>query len=337
MTIKDVATKSGVSVSTVSRVLNNHPDVSDDVRRRVMDAVRELHYVPNASAVDLVRSGGDSIGVVVRGAENPFFTPVIRAIEQAVEKAGYIMSVRQIKAGGDEIGAAARLSRSKKLKGMILLGGRFDYSEEDAAQIGIPFVCCTFSNDFGSICASDFSSVSIDDRAEAYRAVKYLTECGHRKIAVLINSTRDGSISELRYNGYLDALKEAGIEPDEGLVIECQNFDMGRAYENTRLFAASGKEFTALFAVADSMAIAAMKALHDEGVRIPEDCSVIAIDGIRMSLYTIPTLTTLVQPKDELGTQSVAILMDILKGAGQHRHLRLSTSLREGGSVRNIK
>ncbi|MBQ2096314.1 MAG: LacI family DNA-binding transcriptional regulator, partial [Firmicutes bacterium] len=172
MTIRDVAAYSGVSVSTVSRVLNDHPDVSKDVRERVLNAVKELHYVPNTSARDLVKTAGDSIGVVVRGAENPFFAPVISAIEQAVEDAGYTLSIRQIKAGEDELAAAARLSRAKKLKGLILLGGRFDYTKEDVAPIDIPFVCCTFTNDFGTVDSDAYSSVSIDDREEARRAVR---------------------------------------------------------------------------------------------------------------------------------------------------------------------
>ena len=336
MTIRDVAELSGVSVSTVSRVLNEHPDVSDDVRARVLSAVKELHYVPNASARDLVKSGGDSIGVVVRGADNPFFTPIITAIEKSVEKAGYTLAIRQIRAGEDELAAAARLARSKKLKGIILLGGRFDYTAEEVAPIDIPFVCCTFANSFGTVDKAEFSSVSIDDRAEAYKAVKYLTDKGHRKIAVLMDSANDGSISELRYRGYLDALKDAGIEPDDGLVIESIDFSMEAACEKVKAFASSGKEFTAIFAIADSMAIAAIKALHDDGIDVPEDCSVIAIDGIDMSLYTIPTLTTLVQPKEEIGQRAVKILMDKLEGSGEHSHIRLGTILRQGGSVRGL-
>lgn len=333
MTIKDVADYCGVSVSTVSRVLNNHPDVREEVRVQVMEAVKTLHYVPNAAARDLVKTTNDSIGLVVRGAENPFYTPIIRAIEKAVEAAGYELVFHQITTEDDELDVAAQLTRSKRLNGLILLGGRFNYTKEEVKLIDIPFVCCTFANNFGTIDATDFSSVSIVDRAEAYRAVRHLIKQGHRKIAVLTSSTNDRSISELRYNGYLDALKDAGIEPDEGLVMQCGRFDMGSAYEITRQLSRERQDFTALFAISDTMAIAAMKALHDEGRRVPEDCSVIAIDGIDMSLYTIPTLTTLTQPKEELGTRSVSILTDILSGKGGHMHERLGTVLREGGTV----
>ena len=234
MTIKDVAEHSGVSVSTVSRVLNDHPDVSDVVRSRVMEAVRELHYVPNNSARDLVRPQSDAIGLVVRGVGNPFFTAVIRAIEQAVGQAGYTMVLHQIPSGEDELLAAASLARSKKLRGLILLGGCFDYTPEQTAALEIPFVCCSFTNSFGSLEKDAYSSVSIDDQAEARRAVEVLIQKGHRKIAVLLDSVRDHSISELRYRGYRQALADHGIPLDPELVAETGDFDMAAAYEGTR-------------------------------------------------------------------------------------------------------
>jgi len=333
MTIKDVAAKSGVSISTVSRVLNDHPDVSEDVRRRVMETVRELHYVPNSAARDLVRTQTNAIGVVVRGAENPFFTRVIRAIEQSCSAEGYIMALHQIPAGGDELQAAAELVRSKRLKGLILLGGRFDYSESEIGDLGVPFVCCTYTNSFGTLGRESYSSVSIDDEAEAYKAVSLLTGRGHRKIAILLDSADGRSISELRYRGYVRALKDAGIEPDPGLVIETGDFTMEAAYGMAGSRLESRPDITAIFAIADSFAIAAIKAAADRGLKVPEDCSVMAIDGIEMSLYTVPTLTTLVQPQALMGSQAVEILTDIISGRGGHRHLRLETDLREGQSV----
>ena len=333
MTIKDVAEHSGVSVSTVSRVLNNHPDVSEAVRSRVLETVRELHYVPNSSARDLVRPQSDAIGLVVRGVGNPFFSSVIRAVEQAVNQAGYTMVLHQIPSGEDEIRAAAELARSKRLLGLILLGGCFDYTPEQTAALEIPFVCCSFTNSFGSLKKDAYSSVSIDDPAEARRAVEVLIRQGHRKIAVLLDSVQDHSISERRYRGYCQALSENGIPLEPDLVAETGAFDMSAAYEGTRRLLARKKEFTALFVIADSMAIAAMKALHDSGRRIPEDCSIIAIDGIDMSSYTVPTLTTLIQPQEAMGEEAVRILVDMVEERAANRHIRMDTTLRIGGSV----
>ena len=333
MTIKDIAERSGVSVSTVSRVLNNHPDVSAAVRERVLKVVQEFHYVPNNSARDLVRPKSDVIGLVVRGVGNPFFTAVIQAIEEACESAGYTMVLHQIRSGEDELRAGAELARSKRLRGLVLLGGQFDYTPEAVAALEIPFVCCTFTNSFGTLPQGTYSSVSIDDRKAAYKIVKMLTQRGHRKIAVLLNSTEDHSISQLRYKGYCQALEECGIQLDRELVEETITFEMSDSYAGMKNLLARRDDFTAVFAISDAMAVAAMKALHDQGKRVPEDCSVVAIDGIDMSAYTVPTLTTLVQPQKEMGQEAVRILVDMIEGRAGNRHVLLETTTREGGSV----
>ena len=332
MTIKDVAAYSGVSVSTVSRVLNDHPDVSDSVRERVWAAVHALHYVPNNAARDLVRSPGDSIGLVVRGAENPFFTPIIRTIDETSKAVGYSVVLHQIRAGEDELAAAAELARSKRLLGLILLGGSSDYTAERTARLGVPFVCCSFTNSFGTLSPTEYSSVSIDDERAAAQAVGLLCERGHRDIAVVLSAPDDRSIGELRYRGYRRALRENGLPFDDALVLACGSYDMHDAYCRVRAAIDEGRRFTALFCISDAMAMAAIKALTDLGVRVPEDCSVIAIDGIESTRYTVPTLTTLVQPKEAMGRRAVGLLDELLHGGGCRREL-LETTLREGGSV----
>lgn len=333
MTIKDVAERAGVSISTVSRVLNNHPDVRESVRERVLRVVQELHYVRNDSARDLGKSQTDTIGVVLRGEENPFLFSVLRSVEKAVASAGYTMAMQQIGTCDDEIAAGAALVRSKRLKGLVLLGGEFDYTAERIADLEVPFVCCTFTGTFGSLDKKAYSSVSIDDYAEAYQAVKTLIDCGHRRIAVLLESTQDRSISELRYRGYCDALKDAGVSLDSDLVAQVGSFEMLDVYKATKRLISSDRDFTALFTISDLMAMAAIKALHSAGRRVPEDCSVISIDGIEMTRYTVPTLTTLVQPSATMGAEAVRILVDVLEERAPHSHLRVTTTLREGETV----
>ena len=333
MTIKDVAERCGVSVSTVSRVLNSHPDVSDSIREKVMTVVQEMHYVPNNSARDLVKPKSDCIGLVVRGVGNPFFTGVIKAMERTITEAGYTMVLHQIQSGEDELRAGAELARSKRLLGLILLGGCFDYTSEQTAALDIPFVCCTYTNSFGTLKREQFSSVSIDDQKEAYRAVRYLTDRGHQKIAVILDSVCDHSISQLRYMGYRQALEEKGITPDPELLEETITYEMEDGYQGMKRLLSRRDDFTAVFVISDAMAVAAMKALYDCGKRVPEDCSVVAIDGIDMSAYVIPTLTTLVQPQEEMGESAVRILVDMVEGRAGNRHILLETTPRIGGSV----
>lgn len=333
MTIKDIARCCGVSVSTVSRVLNNHPDVSDTVRSRVQEVIKATHYVPNNSARDLVKGKTDAIGLVVRGVGNPFYTDVIHAIERMVGQAGYALVLHHIYSCEDELRAGAALVRSKKLRGLILLGGCFDYTPDDIAMLDVPFVCCTYTNSFGKLEDESYSSVTINDTKEAQRATRLLIEHGHRNIAILLESTSDGSISELRYRGYCQALEEAGIPLDPTLVEETDAYDPVAAYEGVCQLLERRKDVTAIFSIADSMAMAAIKALHDNGKQVPADCSVISIDGITMSAYTIPTLTTLVQPKELLGEEAVRILIDMLEERSCNRHVQLPASLRLGASV----
>ena len=333
MTIKDVAEHSGVSVSTVSRVLNEHPDVSKAVREKVLASVQELHYVPNSSARDLVRPQADVIGVIARGVSNPFFSPVLLSIEQEISRSGYTMVLNQIITADDELTAAAALIRSKRLRGVILLGGRFDYTPEEAASLDVPFVCCSFTNSFGSLDRGRYASVSINDEQEAQRAVDLLIKRGHRKIAVLLTSMNDRSISQLRYRGYCDALRSAGIEPDPTLCEEIGEYSMEAAYTGMKRLLQRNPDFTALFTIADSFGIAAIKALQESGRRIPEDCALISIDGIEMSQYTIPTLSTLIQPADTMGTETVRILIDMIEGRREGQDIRLETVLRQGCSL----
>lgn len=337
MTIKDIAKACGVSVSTVSRVLNNHPDVSPAMRERIQAAVHSSGYVPNNSARDLVRSQSDCIGVITRGIGNLFFSDMLKTIIRELDARGMTTVLRQIGSDDDEIRAGALLEREKKLRGILFLGGRFDYMPQELSTISVPFVCCSYTNDFGTLAEDAYASVSIDDQQAAYDAVKHLIDLGHRRIAALIPDCSDRSISELRYNGYRAALFAHDIPFDPQLVVETGGcFEMEEAYQGALTLLARKVPFTGLLTLSDTMAMAAMKALNDQGVRVPEDCSVIGIDGLRMSHYCIPTLTTMVQPVEEMGRQGVALLMDMVLEGKAPRHLRLLAALREGASVQRL-
>ena len=336
MTIKDIAKLCNVSVSTVSRVLNDRPDVSEDVRRKVLSAIKDSNYIPNNSARDLVRTKSDAIGLVVRGVSNPFYTDIIRAIESTITQAGFTMVMQQIASCDDEIKCGAVMEREKRLRGIIFLGGQFDYTAADLALLNVPFVCCSYSNRYGTLTEGEYSSVSIADEETAKEAVRELYRHGHRRIAALISRPDDQSISQLRYEGYVSALEELGLEFDPELVISAGGFNIRDAYNAVSERLHQGAEFTALFAIADSMAIGAMRALLDAGKAVPRDCSVIAIDGLELSEYIEPPLTTLCQPMEEMGQRSAQILLGLIHGHGAHCCEVLPTRLRQGGSVQDI-
>lgn len=335
MTIKDIARLSGVGVSTVSRVLNDRPDVSEESRRRVLQVIAEYNYLPNNSARSLVRTKSDAVGLVVRGVQNPFYTGIIRAIERDLDAADCTMVMRQIGSCEDEIKCGAMMEREKRLQGIIFLGGRSDYSPADTALLNVPFVCCSYTNTYGTLDPTKYSSVSIADEQEAYRAVMDLAQKGHRRIAALSTDPRDWSIAQLRFSGYARALHDLGLSLEDGEIIRADDFAIESAYRAVTERLKRPADFTAIFAISDDMAIGAMRALRESGRSIPEDCSIIAIDGLTVSEYIYPMLTTLCQPTDEMGAKSVEILMSVIRG-GTHRHLILPTTLRTGQSVRDL-
>ena len=333
MTIKDIARECGVGISTVSRVLNNKPDVSEEVRKKVLAAVEANGYIPNNSARDLVRSRSDAIGVLVRGTGNLFFSAMLKTISAEIDRYEYDMVLRFLRTDDDEVKAGAILEREKKLRGLLFLGGRFNYMPAEMALIGVPYVCCSYTNSFGTLRESDFSSVSIDDFKTAYEAVSFLISAGHRRIAAFFDTCGDHSISELRYDGYRAALKANGIPVDASLVVETGSFEMEDSYNSMKALLDRGAAFTAAFVESDMMAIAAMKALKDSGKTVPQDCSVIAIDGLNVSEFTSPTLTTMVQPGAEIARESVRILVDMMENGAEGVHLRPEACLREGATV----
>ena len=333
MTIKDIAKISGVSVSTVSRVLNNHPDVSEDVRHKVMAVVEEYNYIPNNSARALGQSKSDNIGLIVRGISNPFYTSIIHEIEQDIEKAGYTLVMQQIGSCDDELLAGAMMERDKRLRGLIFLGGRLDSTKDQIAGIGVPFVNCSSNNAYGTLDADSYSSVSIDDTQTAYEAVKELYKEGHRRIAVLLARPDDGSVSQIRYEGYVKALTEAGMAPDEDLIMSVDSYNIADAYYGTKKWLEKGIAFDAIFAISDNLAMGAMRAMREKGIDVPGQCSIVAIDGIEVSEYMAPALSTYCQPMKELGRTSVELLIDLVEKKGKHRQIILPTIFREGGTI----
>ena len=334
MTIKDIARLAGVSVSTVSRVLNNHPDVSEDAIKKVMAVVQKYNYIPNTSARNLGMSSSDNIGLVVRGISNPFYTKIITAIGDKIEKSGYTMVMQQITTDEDELRIAAMMEKDKRLQGLILLGGHLNHTKEQVASINVPFVCCTFSNVYGDLDNKQYSSVCIDDEENAFNAVKELYKKGHKKIAVLLSDVDDGTVSQVRYAGYRRALREFGISEDENLIIPIHSFNIADAYHEMGNWLKKGIDFSALFCISDNMAMGAMKALREAGKKVPDDVAVIAIDGIEASEYTNPVLSTFCQPMEQIGIKAVNVLVDIIDNGGTHKHLTLPTTLREGETLK---
>lgn len=324
ITIKDIAKLCGVGVSTVSRAINNHPDINPETKQMIMDAIKQYGYIPNNSARNLKRADAKCIAVLVKGLSNPFFTNMIKTIEFEIKKKKYSMVLHHVEFDEDEADVALELVKEKRLKGIIFLGGHFKHSEKKLSMLHVPFILSTVNCEPVSIEESKYSNISVDDEAEMIRVVEYLIGIGHEKIALLSANPGDESIGQLRLSGYKKALKAHGLPFDEELVFpmrdDIESYSMENGYEIAKEMLCSGKEFTAICAISDSLAIGAIRALHDAGKRVPEDYSVMGFDGIELGKYITPSLSTVEQPVYTIAKETARLLFDVIAGKKEHEH-----------------
>jgi LacI family transcriptional regulator len=339
-TIKDIARICGVGVSTVSRAINNHPDINNETKEKIMNAIKEYGYVPNDSARNLKRSDAKAIAVLVKGISNPFFTNMIKVIENECMKKHYSMELRHVEANEDEVDVAQKIVKEKRLRGIIFLGGLFTHSEEMLRNLSVPFVFSSVGAIPENINKEFFSYLGVDDRRESERMVNYLVSLGHKRIAIIVAEPEDKSIGQLRLEGYYDALRKNGIEPDDSLVYKTDDdtghFSMENGYRTAKRMISDNVDFTALYAVSDTLAIGAIRALYEEKYDVPGDISVAGFDGIDMSNYVIPKLTTICQPVERMAKDTSRLLFDIISDKRGHEHITYKAKLIKSESTRSI-
>ena len=339
-TIKDIAKICGVGVSTVSRAINNHPDINPETKEKIMNTIKEYGYVPNNSARNLKRVDAKAIAVLVKGIANPFFANMIKIIEEECKRKRYSMELQHIEADEDEVDVAQKIVKEKRLRGIIFLGGLFSHSEEKLKKLNVPFVFSTAGSIPENINKNQYSNLGVDDYKESMKMVDYLIGLGHRRIAIIVAEPYEESIGQLRLEGYIDALKKNGIQPDTALVFqtsdEISHFSMENGYCTAKRLLESGVDFTALYAVSDVLAIGAIRALLESGRKVPDDVSVAGYDGIDVSGYISPSLTTIRQPVEAMAKDTVKLLFDIIAGKKDHQHNTYEAELLERESTKAI-
>lgn len=328
--IIDIARLAGVSVSTVSRVLNNHPDVSRKTKQKVNAVIEEYSYIPNNSARNLKRESLKAIGVIVKGFTNPFFTRMLDIIQNELQERHYLMLLHQVDPNQYEIDAALSLVKEKKPRGLIFMGGNFQQRPDKLALLDIPFVMATITINEG-VDRAAFSSVTIDDHAEAYRVTNRICKAGHREVCAIGFTPDDKSISQLRVEGFLQALRDNGCPSGEDRVAYAGEFSMGAGYRAAKQLLGRSR-FTCLFCISDLLALGAVRAIYEAGFNVPRDISVIGFDGIDSARYSIPSLATVKQPEEKMAHTAVSILMNRLQKSSAHEHLVFEASFQEGES-----
>ncbi len=334
MTIKDLAAKTGYAVGTVSRALNDHPNVSEKARRAILEAARESGFEMNLNAKQLKQSHSNTILVIVKGTSNELFGEMLESIQNLIARTRYQLTVDYMDEDANEVIRAVQLCREKKPLGLLFLGGNTQNFAEDFGKIDVPSVLVT--NDASSLPFEKLSSVTTDDAEAARCAIETLIALGHRKIAIIGGDRLRSDTSRLRYEGCQRAFQKYDIpfDPDRdyrGVRYSCQD-----GYEATRQLIKAGSDFTAIFAIADVMAIGAIRALWEFGRKVPEDVSVIGIDGLPLGQYLVPQLSTISQSAHKMALRSVEILLGAMEDGKPAVHETVPFGIHRRESIRAI-
>lgn len=325
LTLEDIADQCDVSRSTVSRVINNHPNVSEKVRKRVLKVIKKTGYQPHAAARTLVSQRSWTIGLVLPRTINSFFTDpyypsLIQGIAHACNQHNYTFSLFLMEDQEDEEKIYPRISRRGFLDGILFQSDQIgDLLIDQLVASGIPLVVIgrPFHNE-------NISYIDINNTEAVESAIDYLIQCGHKNIGTIagpLNTT----VGIDRKTGYLNSLRKHGYTVRDSLIVE-GTFTEDSGYRGMQNLLSEKPD--AIFAASDLMARGAMRAIKENGLEIPEDIAVIGFDDFPLSTPTKPTLSTIRQPIRNFGKKAIELLNDLIEnGPDPSRHVILDTEL----------
>jgi LacI family transcriptional regulator len=308
ITLRMVAEKAGVSVNTASRAINNKPDINQETKKRIFKVAQELGYVRNNTAVALRTKKTGTVGVVIEDNRNPFYAEVLNGMEVAAREKNYHIIFANTQRDYKKEEEAINLLLAKRVDGLLIAPVQDrDDDINSLVKANIPFV--VVGRDFENI---ELDAVYNDEVKGGFLATEYLIKKGHKRIA-LIDGFLYKSPAKGRLEGYKKALKKYGISIDDALV-SVGDIDVKDGYERTRQMLEKDLDFTAIFAYNDMMAFGAMQAIREKGLRIPEDIGLVGYDDIPFCSLMDPALTTIRLKKQELGIESVKLLLSHING-----------------------
>ena len=306
VTIKDIAREAGVSVTTVSRVINNKPDVSDKTKEKVLKIIDEFNYNPNSVARGLVMQKTHTIGLIIPDISNPFFPDIAKAIEDKAQKLGYSVILFNTDNHLEREKKGVDLFKSKQVDGLVVslsLGN--ENILKDLKKRNYPVVQID-----RAVLNHLYPLISIDNKKSAYEIVQFLIKKGHKKIAHITGDLNTTTARD-RLAGYKKALHDFDIEIDEELIIE-GDYSKKAGLEGAEKLLKLKNPPTAVFAANDLTAAGVYNAVFAEGLNIPEDIAVAGHDDIDLASLLRPALTTMSQPKYSIGERAVTVLMKMI-------------------------
>ncbi|MFB1083049.1 LacI family DNA-binding transcriptional regulator [Jeotgalibacillus sp. JSM ZJ347] len=321
VTIRDVARAAGVSGATVSYVLNNVKKVSEETSRRIHEAVEELGYYPDYTAISLSKKKSNLIGVVapfISNApasvfeNNQYYDHFLSGVE-SVSRAHHFDTM--ISGVTDPV-ECINWVKKRNLDGLILIGSLSEELYQVIRKVELPIICIDIYEEH----AEQYVNVRIDDEAGGYLAAKHLLELGHREIAFLATSLQDSSVEQMRFKGFQRAFEEFNVNVNEDLVFELKDLTFSNGYDWGVRFVQEQLSCTAAVTVSDHIAIGAMKGLSKHGVSVPDDFSIIGFDDLAISQYITPELTTVRQNIFEKGSIAADQLIQSIEHQHQSEH-----------------
>lgn len=334
MTIKDIARESGCAIGTVSRVLNNHPDVSEETRKKVLEVVNKYDFVLNTNAKQLKQQERKTIVIIVKGSSSILLNSLLEKIQKKIEALPYTASVVVIDELDNEAKVANRIYYEQKPIGMIFLGGSPDYFEEDYLKTKIPSVI--ISTECMGIDNSNLSSVSTNNFDACEFSTNYLIKNGHTKIGVIGGNFQSSGLTQIRFAGFLSAMEKAGLNFDKEKHYASAKYSMEGGAEATKELLTKFPDVTAIFTMADVMAMGCIRQLQDMGIKVPEQISVIGFDGLELAEYFCPRIATIKQQEDELVNVGLKVLLDSIENKAEPVHKYIPFEFIPGESVKKI-
>lgn len=308
VSIKDIAKAAEVSHSTVSRALSDSPLVSDETRARIQRLAQEMGYSPDAQARSLVMGRTQTIGLVVTSIADPFVAEVVEGIETAAHGYGYSVILASSNNEPDREMDAVDMLRSKRVDGLIVTSSRVGVVYlEHLERIGVPIVLV---NNHSEEMGPYTFSISVDNVHGGYLASRHLINAGHRRIA-FVTGPADHSSSLGRQEGYRQALAQAGIDRDPALTLPGDGRSTGGECALRALLELSDQP-SAAFCYNDMTAIGLLRAARAAGLSVPGDLAIVGFDDIPFAAYVHPALTTIAQPKIEMGQQAMDMVMELM-------------------------
>ncbi len=306
VTLKDIAKVANVSYTTVSRALSGDPEISERTRERIMQISSDMGYTTNYIARSMVKKKTELIGLVLPSIDNPFMSELAYYTEVTARRFGYNLMLCNSYPDLKQEQTALQLLIGHQVDGVLIIPQRPESCE--TLKRSTSLVPTVFLSE--NLREHDGNYVSVDNRLGAVLGTEYLYSLGHRNI--LYFGQRKGSTTHmLRAEGYNEACAKLGIKPDI-ISFDAQSSSVELGVEMARKCLKGKKDFTAVFASTDTNAIGLMQAAKEQGIRIPEDISLIGFDNIRISALPQIDLTTVAQPKEEMAVTAVTMLMDMI-------------------------